>query len=177
MIGPDEQELARLLQAALAGSEKDYALFLERTAVIVRAFARRRIVQNSLDAEDIVQETLLAIHLKRHTWMTDAPVLPWIYAIARFKLIDAFRRRKRRMEVDLEEAADVALPVEDRLTSHEIDHALSRLGEVQRSVVSAVSVSGFSIREAALRLNMSEGAVRVSLHRGLAAISRVFGRG
>ena len=78
-----------LLRAAIAGDEKAYATFLGRTATIVRGFARRKIVQGGVDPEDIVQETLLALHMKRHTWISDAPVLPWVYAIARFKLIDA----------------------------------------------------------------------------------------
>ncbi|TIX52670.1 MAG: RNA polymerase subunit sigma, partial [Mesorhizobium sp.] len=91
MTGNNEAELSRLLKAAIAGDETAYAGFLTRTAALVRGFARRKIVQGGVDPEDVVQETLLAIHVKRHTWRQDAPVLPWIYAIARFKLIDAFR--------------------------------------------------------------------------------------
>ena len=84
MTGRDEEGLAPLLRSAIAGDERAYAEFLERVAALVRGFARRRIVQGGVDPEDVVQETLLAIHLKRHTWRTDAPELPWIYAIARF---------------------------------------------------------------------------------------------
>ncbi|SJM35594.1 hypothetical protein BQ8482_810001 [Mesorhizobium delmotii] len=38
---------------------------------IVRGFIRRKIVQGGVDPEDVVQETLLAIHVKRHTWRQD----------------------------------------------------------------------------------------------------------
>ena len=106
MAGMNEAELARLMRAATAGDEKAYAEFLRGTAAIVRGFARRKIVQGGVDPEDVVQETLLAIHLKRHTWRQDAPILPWIYAIARFKLIDAFRRRGRRIEVSVDDFAE-----------------------------------------------------------------------
>lgn len=174
----DEAELARLLKAALAGDETAYTGFLHKAAALVRAFARRR-VQHGLDPEDIVQDVLLAVHAKRHTWKTDQPVTPWLYAIARYKLIDAFRRRGGRIDVDLDEIAEtLAAPQpEERPNSREVGRALASLAPGQRSVVSAISVEGRSIGETAASLGMTETAVRVALHRGLAAISRKFGRG
>ena len=177
MTGKDEAELSRLLRAAIAGDERAYADFLHRIAVLVRGFVRRKIVQGGVDPEDVVQETLLAIHVKRHTWRMDAPVLPWVYAIARFKLIDAFRRRGRRIEVELDEIAEtLAEPEAETVSERDINRALDGLPPAQRSVVSAISVDGRSIGETAARLGISETAVRVSLHRGLAAIARRFGR-
>lgn len=174
----DEAELARLLRAALAGDEKAYAAFLRGAAALVRAFARRRVGERGLDPEDVVQETLLALHVKRHTWRPDHSVTPWLYAIARYKLIDAYRRRGRRIEVDLDDIVEtVAAPEPERLSGHEIGKALAALAPGQRSVVSAISVEGRSIGETAASLGMSETAVRVALHRGLAAIARKFGRG
>ena len=85
----DEAELARLMRAALAGDDKAYTGFLQDAAGLVRGFARRRTGQGGIDPEDVVQETLLAVHVKRHTWRADAAVTPWLYAIARHKLIDA----------------------------------------------------------------------------------------
>jgi RNA polymerase sigma-70 factor (ECF subfamily) len=178
LTGRDEEGLAPLLRSAIAGDERAYAEFLERVAALVRGFARRRIVQGGVDPEDVVQETLLAIHLKRHTWRTDAPVLPWIYAIARFKLIDAFRRRGRRIEIDIDDVAGVlAEPEAEAASERDIGRALDALPPGQRSVVAAISVDGASIGETAARLNMSETAVRVALHRGLKAIASKFGSG
>jgi RNA polymerase sigma-70 factor, ECF subfamily len=174
--GRDEAELARLLKAAIAGDEKAYVAFLARAAALVRAFARRRVGAGSVDAEDVVQDTLLALHVKRHTWRTDAPVTPWLYAIARYKLIDAFRRRGNRIHVDLAEIAELPAATEpERATSRDIGRGGVAPG--QRSVVSAISVEGRSIGETAASLGMSETAVRVALHRGLSAIARKFGRG
>ena len=177
MTGKDEAELSRLLKAAIAGDERAYADFLHRTAALVRGFARRKIVQGGVDPEDVVQETLLAIHVKRHTWRDDAPVLPWVYAIARFKLIDAFRRRGRRVEIQIDEIAETfAEPETETVSERDINRVLDSLPPAQRSVVSAVSVEGRSIGETAAKFGITETAVRVSLHRGLAAVARRFGR-
>lgn len=177
MDGRDENELARLLRAAIAGDERAYGDFLRRAACLVRGFARRKIVQGGIDPEDIVQETLLAIHMKRHTWRDNAPVTPWLYAIARYKLIDAFRRRGHRVDVEIEEVADsIAQSEPDTISDREIGRALDTLAPGQRSVVAAVCVDGHSIRETAERLGKSETAVRVALHRGLAAIAGRMGR-
>lgn len=177
MDGKEEAELARLLKAALQEDERAYAEFLRRAAALVRGFARRRITQGGVDPEDVVQETLLAIHLKRHTWRVEAPVGPWLFAIARFKLVDAFRKAGRRMEVVLDETFDAAAPEpEQGASKRDIGRALESLAPGQRAVVSAISVDGRSIGETARSLGMSEGAVRVALHRGLAAIAKRFGR-
>lgn len=177
MTGKDEAELSGLLRAAIAGDERAYAQFLHRIAALVRGFVRRKIVQGGVDPEDVVQETLLAIHVKRHTWRADAPVLPWVYAIARFKLIDAFRRRGRRIEVEIDQIAETfAEPETETASERDVARALDGLPPAQRSVVSSISVDGHSIGETAAKLGISETAVRVSLHRGLAAIAKRFGR-
>jgi RNA polymerase sigma-70 factor (ECF subfamily) len=175
--GTGETELARLLRAALAGDERAYTEFLRRAACLVHAFARRKVMRAGIDPEDIVQEALLAIHMKRHTWRDDAPVTPWLYAIARYKLIDAFRRRGRRVEIAIGEITEtIAEPESETVSDREIGRALETLPPGQRSVVAAVSVDGLSVRETAESLGMTETAVRVALHRGLTAIAQRFGR-
>jgi RNA polymerase sigma-70 factor, ECF subfamily len=166
-----------LLRAAIAGDERSYAAFLERIGTVVRDMIRPKIMHQALDAEDIVQETLLAIHLKRHTWLADSPVLPWVYAIARHKLIDAIRRRGRRAQIGLGEIAEPpAAPDPEPLMRRDIERVLAMLSPAQRAVLAAISVEGCSIAETAKRLGKSETAIRVALHRGLNAISTRFGR-
>jgi RNA polymerase sigma-70 factor, ECF subfamily len=169
-----------LMRAAVGGDAAAYNRLLTSLAPAIRAVARRGLARAGLapdDAEDVVQETLLAIHLKRHTWDPSLPVGPWVRAIARNKLIDAMRRRGRRDQVPIDDvvetlASDTAepTPIPGRLDEH-----LQSLSDRQQSVVRAISLDGASIRETATRLNMSEGAVRVALHRGLAALSAKFG--
>ncbi|MHA6644242.1 sigma-70 family RNA polymerase sigma factor [Mesorhizobium sp. A623] len=171
-----EAELAALLRASIAGDERAYAAFLAEVASRVRGFARKRLSLGGIDAEDIVQETLLAIHLKRHTWRQDAAVLPWVFAVARFKIIDAFRRRGRAMEIDIADFSEkLAEPERQSVSSRDISRVIETLTPVQRTVVRAISVEGRSIAEAAKSVGMTEAAVRVAFHRGLAAIAKRFG--
>jgi len=173
-----DARLAALLRKALAGDEAAYAIFLQDVSIIVRAAARGRLGQASEpDPEDIVQETLLAIHLKRHTWRQDAPVGPWVHAIARYKIVDAFRRRGRAVTVDIEEFAESLAGEEaPAVQARDVERALGCLTDGQRQVVSAISLEGHSIAETATRLGMKENAVRVALHRGLATIARALGK-
>ncbi|KQZ32166.1 RNA polymerase subunit sigma [Mesorhizobium sp. Root552] len=177
MTRPDDAELAGLLRAAMAGDERAYQRFLSMVALRVRALARRLTAPGGgVEAEDIVQDTLLAIHLKRHTWRQDEPVLPWIFAIARFKAIDAFRRRGRRVELDIADFSDtLAAPESEAISQRDLGRALDTLSPSQKAVVASVSVEGQSIAETADALGMTNTAVRVALHRGLAAIARRFG--
>jgi len=175
--GKDDKELAGLFRLALAGDERAYARFLEQVATVVRGFARRKTMSAGLEPEDIVQETLLSIHAKRHTWRTDAPVLPWVYAIARHRLIDAYRKKGRRIEVELDEVAEgLAQPEQESVSMRDLGRALDGLSPSQRLAVSAISVEGRSITETAARHNMTEVAVRVAFHRGLQAIAKRFGK-
>ncbi|HEV7251726.1 MAG TPA: sigma-70 family RNA polymerase sigma factor [Mesorhizobium sp.] len=178
MSGKDDRELADLLRSALAGDERAYARFLEQVARLVRGFARKRAGSGGVDPEDVVQETLLSIHAKRHTWRTDAPVLPWVFGIARYRMIDAYRKRGRRVEIELDEIMEtVAQPEEDAVSVRDIGRALEALTPGQRLVVSAISVEGHTIAETAAKHDMSQVAVRVALHRGLSAIAKKFGQG
>ncbi|MEQ1900798.1 MAG: sigma-70 family RNA polymerase sigma factor [Devosia sp.] len=176
----DETGMASLMRAALAGDESAYARFLGIAAVRVRAVARRKLGSNgSVAPEDIVQETLLAVHLKRHTWRKGEPILPWLMAIARYKMIDAFRRNGTLRTVDIDDLAEI-LPAPETQNEHtqrrEIETALADLSEGQRRVVRAIGVEGKSIHETAGALDMNETAVRVAFHRGLSAIAAKLGR-
>jgi RNA polymerase sigma-70 factor (ECF subfamily) len=164
------------MRAANAGDGVAYRRLLEALAPFLRALVRRGLARSRLgtaDVEDVVQETLLAIHLKRQTWDEDEALTPWVTAIARHKLIDNLRRRGRRIEVPIEELVDVlsAEPVADALSSRDAERHLSILSGRQREVVYAISIEGVSTREAAARFRISEGAVRVALHRGLSALA------
>lgn len=172
-----EQELADAMRLALAGDEVVYRRLLGDLAGILRGWTRRELARQGYDqsdAEDIVQETLIAIHLKRGSWDSERPFLPWLRAVGRHKLIDSLRRRGRRIMVPIDDLADL-LPApeqEESLSADALDRHLAQLPKGQEKVVRAISVDGFSIAETAQRLMMKEGAVRVALHRGLAALAK-----
>lgn len=170
------------MRAANRGDEAAYRTLLSDLAPALRAMARRgfaRVGASGGDVEDVVQETLLAIHLKRHTWDESLPIGPWIGAIARNKVIDSLRQRGRRIELPLDDFVEVlpAAEAEETVSRRDVDRLLEGLGARQREVVRAVSVEGASIRETGARLNMSEGAVRVALHRGLSALAAMMRKG
>ncbi len=172
--------MATLMLAALKGDETAYAAFLRRAADLTRrAVARRMGAAYSTGVEDVVQETLLAVHLKRHTWRVDEPILPWLTSIARYKAIDAFRRRGVRVELPIEDFADVLPGPEtagDMEESQHIEQAVGSLSDGQQRVVRSIAIEGRSIKETAAALKMQETAVRVAFHRGLSIIAQRFGR-
>jgi RNA polymerase sigma-70 factor (ECF subfamily) len=125
------------------------------------------------EVEDLVQEVLLTIHLKRGTWDQSRPIGPWVGAITRNRLIDVLRRRGRHITVPIEDFVD-SLKAEDptpELSTRDIDSLLGRLKPQQREIVRSISLNGSSIRETADRVHMTEGAVRVTLHRALKALA------
>lgn len=167
------------MRAGLAGDERAYRKLLEALAPALRAVVRNgyaRYGANPVELEDVVQEALLAVHLKRQTWDTSEPLGPWIRTIARNKLIDALRRRGRRVNVDIDDFADLipAPEPEPTLDARDAERLLSILSDRQRDVVRAISLEGASTGETAKRFNISEGAVRVALHRGLMALAAAY---
>lgn len=169
-----------LMAAAIDGDESAYRQLLRSVSRSMRGQVRRGLLRAGRpgsDVEDVVQEVLLAVHLKRHTWTRGRPVGPWLSAIARHKLVDHLRRRDARVHISIDDLA--AVPQEDEpqveATGEQVDRLLRTLSDRQRAVVRAVSVEGLSIAETARRFDISEGAVRVALHRGLKALASTAG--
>ncbi len=174
-----EEEWALLMRAAIGGDSTAYRRLLASLTPVLRTVTRRNCARIGLDggeAEDIVQEVLLAIHLKRHTWDVERPFGPWIMAIARNKLIDARRRRGNRLTLPIDDLADIltAEGSDDATDRGDLDRLLGGLGERQRDLVRSLSVEGRSVQETAERLKMSEGAVRVALHRAIKALAALY---
>lgn len=176
MSAADDLSLDDLLRAANHGDQRAYGDFLRAITPMVRGIARSRGAGLGPDAiEDIVQETLLAIHQKRHTWREDMAVRPWLYAIVRYKVVDAFRARGRRVQVPIEDFADV-LPAEPELDPTErsdAERVIGRLDPRAARIVRAIGLEGASVAETSAALDMTETAVRVALHRGLKRLAQL----
>jgi RNA polymerase sigma-70 factor (ECF subfamily) len=171
-----EDEWTGLMRSATSGDDAAYQRLLSAIAPVLRATARRgltRAGQPVDQAEDIVQDILLAVHLKRHTWDANAPFAPWLFAIARNKLIDALRRRGRRVFVNIDDFSEVipSETPEETVPAREVAAHLEALPARQRDVLQSIAVDSASIKATAAKLSMSEGAVRVALHRGLASLT------
>lgn len=167
------------MRAAHSGDEVAYKRLLTDLTPFLRGLARegfRRSGVGTDEVEDVVQETLIAVHLKRHTWDPTQPLVPWVRAIARNKLIDTLRRRGRRAQVPIEDFEDI-LPAEvSQSEGAGMDAAvmLKALPEKQREIVKAITMDGQSAHEVASKFGMTDVAVRVTLHRALKKLADTY---
>lgn len=165
-----------LLARANDGDGAAFARFLGTVTPTLRAVIRRRGEALPADQhEDILQDVLLAIHLKRQTWRRDAPVRPWLYALARYKVVDAFRKRGASINLPIEDFADVlheenaATP----LSTRDADVMLGLIDARSASLVRAVALDGKSAEEAGETVGLTAAAARVALHRAMRRLSDV----
>lgn len=166
-----ENELHALMVRALDGDNAAYRLFLDKLGGLFRAFFRRKTrFADAAQAEDLVQETLLAVHLHRKSYDRSRNVTTWVYAIARYKLIDHLRRFPASREFvpvdaveDLfsEDAADASDP------AHDVEALLKHLPAKQSTAVRLVKLEELTAKEAATRMGISEADVKINIHRGL----------
>lgn len=174
-MSTSEDRLKDLLVRGLAGDAAAYHGFLRDLSAHLRAFLRRRLSGMPDEVEDLVQETLLAVHNQRHTYDAAQPLTAWVHAIARYKLVDLFRRRSRRELVTepLDDEHDVLSSADADAAEARRDLAqlLDALPERQRMPIVYVKVQGLSVVEAARLTGMSPSAVKVAVHRGLKALA------
>ncbi len=171
-----EARLKTLMSEAQRGDAAAYERLLAALATHLRAFFRRRLSRDPDSVEDLVQETLIAVHNQRHTFAPDQPFTPWVHAIAKYKLIDAFRRRAARPEEPLPE--DDALDVlaeratEAATAKRDVAKLLATLPAHFRLPIEQVKLQGLSVQEASVRTGMSVSAVKIGIHRGLKLLAR-----
>ena len=170
-----EDRLRDLLVRGLAGDAPAYHACLKELSAHLRAFLRRRLVRFPDDVEDLVQETLLAVHNHRHTYDAGQPFTAWIHAIARYKLVDLLRRRAGRdalndpLDDELEVLAHSDTEAAD--ARRDVARLLERLPDRQRLPIIHMKLEGLSVVEVARITGMSESAVKVGVHRGLRALA------
>jgi RNA polymerase sigma-70 factor, ECF subfamily len=171
-----EQIWAEAMLAGRRGDAAAYERLLGEIAQALRGLIRGRLVRLGSaghEAEDLVQEILIGLHTKRHTWDEGRPFLPWLHAIARYKLADAGRRLRREAHYRRDVTPDqwetlFEAPAQDfDRALVDLDRHVNGLPAGQREVVRALAIDGTSVRATAQKLRTSEGAVRVTLHRAL----------
>lgn len=160
---------------SLGGDARAHEEMLRLLAPLLRSYFMRRIYDAAQDADDLVQESLIAIHTRRATYDLSRPLMPWVYAIARYKLIDHFRR------------AGAAAPNEELQEAHasdefeaacaarmDVETLLYGLPEKQRLAIRATRIEGKSIADVAALHGWTESDVKVSVHRGLKTLAARF---
>ncbi len=170
-----EARLKSLLIRGLDGEAPAYQAFLMEMSTHLRAFFRKRLTRLPDEVEDLVQETLLAIHNKRQTYDADQPLTAWVHAIAKYKLVDLLRRRASRDvltdpiddEMDLFSSADS----EAAEARRDLGKLLGQLPDRQRLPIVHTKLEGLSVTETAQVTGMSESAIKVGVHRGMKALA------
>ncbi len=173
---PPEDLWADAMRAERRGDGAAYDRLLKDIALVLRQFVRARLAKVGLsvhEAEDVVQEILIGLHAKRHTWDETRPFLPWLYTITRYKFIDAARRLRReasyRVDITMDELSEIfeAPAAETDSSMLDLDRHLAILSAGQQTAVRALALDGATVRATAEKLHTSEGSVRVLYHRAL----------
>ena len=175
-----EAQLKTLMLAALAGDKPAYRGLLMVLGELLRSYYRRRLPQSDANAEDLVQEALIAVHAKRYTFDKSLPFTPWLYAIARYKLLDHLRRRRIHATIPLDDAGDLVAAGDSAAASDarlDLDKLLAALPSSSQEIIRKVKLDGHSTAEVAAGTGKSEVGVRVSLHRAMKALGEKFREG
>ena len=167
---PQEAQYREWMLASLQGDAAKYRTLLAELTRHLRGYYARRLGADA--AEDAVQETLIAIHSRRATYDPGQPLTAWVYGIARYKLIDEFRRAKRRPTVPLEDAGELFSHDEtaEAIARRDVTKLLDKLPPAKRELVKDIKLDGASVAEVAQRTGMSESAVKVSVHRAIKSL-------
>jgi RNA polymerase sigma-70 factor (ECF subfamily) len=172
-----ETELRALMIASLNGDAAAHRVLLAALSGHLRGYYKGRLLRAGRrpeETEDLVQEALMAVHTKRHTYNPSEPLTPWVYAIARYKLIDHLRQTRSAMaDVPIEDAGEL-IAQDDRNASEsslDLGRLLSKLPDKVRLAIQYVKLEGLSVAEAAARCKASESAIKVNVHRGIKALS------
>lgn len=171
-----EDQLKAWMVAGLNGNAASHATLLRTIVPLLRAFYRRRVSDGDV-IEDLVQETLIAVHTRRMSYDRDRPFFAWLYAIARHKMIDHFRRSRPTYSINDIEDMLVSEGFEDDIhTRMDVDGLLEALPDKQSHLIRMTRIEGYSIADTARETGLGESDVKVSVHRGLKALAaRVWG--
>lgn len=172
-----ERRLKALFVRGLDGDQTAYRQFLCAISDLLRRYVQRqlyRLQRSTFEAEDIVQEVLLAIHTKRHVYDRDVPVTAWAHAIARYRMIDYLRASGHAARnIPLDEIDDLAGNSGAQIdTILSIKSLMANLPERLRRPIELMKLHGFSAKEAATATRTSEASVKVNVHRGLKSLLR-----
>jgi RNA polymerase sigma-70 factor, ECF subfamily len=170
-----ETRLKELLLQGLGGDAVAYHAFLKELTAHLRGFLRKRVNNMPDDVEDLVQETLLAVHNQRHTYDPAQPLTAWVHAIAKYKLADWLRRRSSREQFNQpwEDDLDIFSTADSDAAEakRDVHKLLLQLPDRQRLPILYVKLEGLSVAEAAGLTGMSVSAIKVGVHRGLKALA------
>jgi RNA polymerase sigma factor (sigma-70 family) len=170
-MAPTEEQLKTWMLGGLDGDAAAQAALLRALVPLLQSFYGRRLGSARADVEDLVQETLIAVHTRRAAYDRERPFTAWLYAVARYRMIDHLRRRKLSVSLEDVEATLVEEDFEHASQARmDVDTLLSTLSPKQARAIRDTHVEGKSVAEAAAEAGIGESDVKVSVHRGLKAL-------
>lgn len=178
LYSKDERELSHLMKLSQGGDSESYKVLLCRLQAMLKHFVEnsfyRMGLQNTGGQEDVVQEILLAIHSKRANYDPSQFFLPWMYAIAKYKIIDFLRKNKVLFKASV--SIDDELSNLEVIFSHEmgasadVEVLLKLLPEKQSDILKLVKIDGLSIQEVSKKTGYSVSDIKVNVHRALKSL-------
>jgi RNA polymerase sigma-70 factor (ECF subfamily) len=165
----ENKTLEDLMSLALMGDQKSYAEVLKKVTIQIKPYLQKRLSQPQ-EVDDVLQEILISIHKAKHTYDSSRPFMPWVYAIAAFRLKDRLRKYYSdplRNAKDIGDAGDIydSDVTENTLSYEYIRVEVNKLPEKQAKILNYIHEQGFTAKETAAKMNMTESAVKVSAHR------------
>lgn len=164
-----EERLRALMLRGLDGDASAHRQLLADLAIILRRYFARAMRRNPADVEDLVQECLITVHTRRESYDRSLLFTPWLFAIARYKKIDHYRRGRLRVTAPLD-GVELTFGIDDSEAVEaalDLEQLMSELPERERDAIRQVKLEGRSVTEAARLGGISESYVKVSIHRGL----------
>src|SRR3990167_4978846 len=153
----NETELANLMRLARTGDRRAYEELLRGLVPVFKSYYLRRVRDYLVEVDDFIQECLLAVHQRQITYDVTRPLLPWVYAIARHKLIDRFRARKEVLNLSDIDAAVSGYDSEHALSAKlDVETLLDHASPKQKTAIIATKIRGESIAEHAVAAGVSE---------------------
>lgn len=173
-----EEQLRRWMLAGLRGDTQCQAALLRASRPLLAGFFGRRLGGDSAEVEDLVQEVLIVVHERRASYDRSRPFTPWLFAIARHKLVDHFRRSRRFEPIGHLEEILAAEGFESSCDARiDVAALLETLPPKQARAIRDTRLLEMSVAEAAQGAGIGESDVKVSVHRGIKALSaRIAGR-
>lgn len=147
--------------------EKDLERIMERYSDSIYRMSYF-ILQNDQDAQDILQETLIKYIQKAPDFRSDSHEKAWLLRVANNLCKDMLRFQKRNRHADLDELTEICADTAEltRMETRELITQVFMLPSKYKQVIYLHYYEGYSVKEIAAILKISEGAVKKRLERG-----------
>lgn len=170
-----------LMARSQSGDAVAYRKLLMGITPYVRNLAWRRLTRQT-DAEDALQDVLVAIHMLRATYDARRPFGPWLKTIANRKIVDRARSisRQRNREADFtDDLLDLAAPSEPSDGFEgvaDVEHYISQLSDAEAEAIRMTKLQGLSLEQASIRSGQSIGAIKIATYRALRKLRQLLSK-